>query len=221
MDFGSLLERLLNAQLDIGPGILWREIIGNGFIAHPTRQHFGDRYPDVTLIAAGASPVLVDDAMRTKLEALTDLAPLHNPPALAALDAAARAVEMVGLPEAALNLAHAVVYLATAPKSNRVTVALGRARDDVRSGLPAQVPAHLRDAHYRGAAAIGHGAGYRYPHDFPGGWIAQQYRPDAFEGHVYYEPSGEGTEREVSDRLRRGDRGLPRTLDRSEGDRPG
>src|SRR6202044_2363235 len=92
---------------------------------------------------------------------------LADPLALVVADAAARAVEFVGLPEAQLNLAQAVVYLAAAPKSNRVTVALGRAQEDVRTGPRGEVPAHLRDAHYAGAQALGHGRGYRYPHDDP------------------------------------------------------
>jgi putative ATPase len=127
---------------------------------------------------------------------------MADPHALVVADAAARAVELVGLPEAALNLAHAVVYLATAPKSNRVTVALSRARDDVRAGRRGDVPAHLRDAHYRSAGSIGHGEGYVYPHDRPDGWVDQQYRPDEAEGHVYYEPSTHGDEPAIDDRLR-------------------
>ncbi|MHB1555015.1 MAG: replication-associated recombination protein A [Acidimicrobiales bacterium] len=126
---------------------------------------------------------------------------MADPHALVVADAAARAVEMVGLPEAALNLAHAVVYLACAPKSNRVTVALGRARDDVRGSGSAEVPAHLRDSHYGGAERLGHGTGYRYPHDAVEGWVPQQYRPAALEGHVYYEPSEHGAERDVAARL--------------------
>ncbi|MGH8989010.1 MAG: replication-associated recombination protein A, partial [Acidimicrobiales bacterium] len=126
---------------------------------------------------------------------------MADPQALVVADAAARAVEMVGLPEAALNLAHAVVYLACAPKSNRVTVALGRAREDARGSARGEVPAHLRDRHYRAAASIGHGEGYRYPHDLPEGWVDQQYRPQDLEGHVYYEPSDHGDEREVVGRL--------------------
>ncbi len=126
---------------------------------------------------------------------------MADPQGLVVADAAARAVEMVGLPEAALNLAHAVVYLACAPKSNRVTVALGRARDDVRGSQSAEVPAHLRDSHYRGAETMGHGTGYRYPHDAPEGWVPQQYRPAALEGQVYYEPSEHGAERDVARRL--------------------
>jgi putative ATPase len=126
---------------------------------------------------------------------------MADPQALVVADAAARAVEMVGLPEAALNLAQAVVYLATAPKSNRVTVALGRARDDVRGDARAEVPAHLRDSSYRSAAHIGHGVGYRYPHDASEGWVPQQYRPQGLERHVYYEPSDHGAERDVAARL--------------------
>jgi putative ATPase len=114
---------------------------------------------------------------------------LADPQALLVAEAAARAVEYVGLPEAALNLAEAVIYLARAPKSNAVVVALGRAQADVRSSVSQEVPTHLRDAHYKGAAALGHGDGYVYPHDDPSGVVPQQYRPDALEGRVYYEPT--------------------------------
>jgi putative ATPase len=128
---------------------------------------------------------------------------LADPNALLVAEAAARAVEYVGLPEAALNLAEAVIYLARAPKSNAVVVALSRAQADVRSSVSQEVPTHLRDAHYKGAATLGHGDGYVYPHDDPSGVVPQQYRPDALEGRVYYEPtprdaagagSGEGEE---------------------------
>ena len=119
---------------------------------------------------------------------------LADPMALVVADAAARAVEFVGLPEAALNLAEATVYLATAPKSNRVTVALGRAREDARGHDRGEVPMHLRDAHYRGAGQLGHGDGYRYPHDEAGAWVEQQYRPSGLEDRVYYEPSNRGHE---------------------------
>ena len=127
---------------------------------------------------------------------------LADPMALVVADAAARALELVGLPEAALNLAEATVYLACAPKSNRVTEALGRAREDARNGPRGDVPAHLRDAHYRGARELGHGEGYRYPHDAPSGWVPQQYRPDGVEGNVYFVPSDHGAERELGERLR-------------------
>ena len=124
-----------------------------------------------------------------------------DPLALVVADAAARAVEFVGLPEAQLNLAQAVVHLACAPKSNRVTVALGRAQADARTGPRGDVPAHLRDAHYRGAVRLGHGEGYVYPHDEPGAFTDQQYRPAELEGAVYYEPSDRGHEAVVAERL--------------------
>jgi len=119
---------------------------------------------------------------------------------LVVADAAARAVEFVGLPEAQLNLAHAVVYLATAPKSNRSSVGLWKAQADVRERPAGPVPAHLRDAHYRSAKRIGHGVGYVYPHDAPGGWVEQAYRPDEVADRTYYEPSDNGEEADLTDR---------------------
>lgn len=117
-------------------------------------------------------------------------------------DAAARAVEFVGLPEAQLNLAHAVLYLAQAPKSNSVMAALTAATADVRAGVPTTVPMHLRDASYPGAANLGHGNGYRYPHEHPGGWVDQDYRPPETATHRYYQPTGHGddVERPVPNR---------------------
>jgi len=119
---------------------------------------------------------------------------MADPTGLLVANAAAHAVEFVGLPEAQLNLAHAVIYLATAPKSNSVITSLGRAVEDVRTGPSGEVPAHLRDAHYRGAKTLGHGKGYLYPHDDPRGWVPQQYLPDALVGTRYYEPSPHGRE---------------------------
>ncbi len=118
---------------------------------------------------------------------------LADPLALVVADAAARAVEFVGLPEAQLNLAEAVTYLACAPKSNRVTVALGRAREDVRTRR-GEVPANLRDAHYPECPDPGTWRGVRLPaHDDPRGWTEQEYRPpEVAAGHVYYEPSAHG-----------------------------
>ena len=109
-------------------------------------------------------------------------------------DAAARAVEFVGLPEAQLNLAHAVVFLANAPKSNSVTVALSRAFDDVRNHAAGEVPLHLRDAHYKGAQSLGHGQGYDYPHNHESGYVEQQYRPAELDDRTYYEPTGLGAD---------------------------
>ena len=126
---------------------------------------------------------------------------MADPQALLIADAAARAVEFVGLPEAQLNLAHAVVYLATAPKSNRAAVALWRAQADVRERPAGAVPKHLRDASYYAAKKLGHGVGYEYPHDDPRGWVPQSYLPPEIEGRTYYEPSDHGAEREVAERM--------------------
>jgi putative ATPase len=118
---------------------------------------------------------------------------LADPMALVVATAAAHAIEYVGLPEAQLNLAEAVIYLATAPKSNSAAVAIWEAREDVRKGASAEVPVHLRDAHYQGAKSLGHGQGYVYPHDDPAGRVDQQYLPDEMTRH-YYRPSGHGAE---------------------------
>src|SRR6266487_2783704 len=115
---------------------------------------------------------------------------LADPRALLIAVAAAQAVEHVGLPEARLNLAEAAIYLARAPKSNSVIAALGRAQEDAASSEP--VPLHLRDAHYPGAKKLGHGKGYVYPHDEPGHWTEQDYRPVRYRGNRYYEPSEMG-----------------------------
>ena len=150
------------------------------------------------MLAAGEDARFV--ARRLVVLASEDIG-MADPESLLVADAAARAVEVVGLPEARLNLAQAVLHLATAPKSNRVIVALGRAEADVAQRPAGEVPAHLRDAHYRGAASLGHGVGYDYPHDHPGGWVAQEHRPDEVAGRVYYEPSGAGHEEEVARRM--------------------
>ena len=117
---------------------------------------------------------------------------LADPRALVIAVAAAQAVEYVGLPEARLNLAEAALYLARAPKSNSVYAALGAAVEDAASSDP--VPLHLRDTSYPGARQLGHGKGYRYPHDFPGHRVEQEYRPARLSGRRYYEPSGQGEE---------------------------
>ena len=143
------------------------------------------------MLAAGEDARFI--ARRLVILASEDVG-MADPMALLVADAAARAVEMVGLPEAQLNLAQAVVHLAGAPKSNRVTMALGAARADVEGQPTGQVPPYLRDAHYPGAARLGHGTGYRYPHDDPRGWVDQAYRPEHLEGRRYYEPSAHGAE---------------------------
>lgn len=149
------------------------------------------------MLQAGEDPRFI--ARRLVILASEDIG-MADSGALVVADAAARAVEFVGLPEAQLNLAHAVVRLATAPKSNRVTVALGRARADAEAAGAGEVPIHLRDSHYSGAKGLGHGAGYQYPHDAEGGWVDQAHRPAETADHVYYEPSDQGAEASLDDR---------------------
>ncbi len=141
------------------------------------------------MVEAGEDPRFI--ARRIIILASEDIG-MADPLSLQVAVAAAQALEMIGLPEARLNLAQAVIHCTLAPKSNAVITAYERAAADVRAGLTGAVPPHLRDAHYPGARQLGAGKGYRYPHDFPGGIAAQQYAPDAIAGRIYYEP----TERE-------------------------
>jgi putative ATPase len=128
---------------------------------------------------------------------------MADPQSLLVAVAAAQAVEHVGLPEAQLNLSQAVIHLATAPKSNRSALAIWNARSAVTDGAIGEVPAHLRDAHYQGAAQLGHGSGYDYPHDHDGGWVEQQYLPDTLADQRWYKPSLIGFEQEIERRMRR------------------
>jgi len=154
----------------------------------------------VTLLESGESARFL--ARRLVILASEDVG-LADPTGLLVAEAAARAVEFVGLPEARLTLAHATLTLALAAKSNSVTRALGAATDAVRAGGQADVPDHLRDAHYRGAGEMGFGRTYDYPHDFEGGWVDQQYLPDSQVGSAFYVPSAYGREKDVVERWRR------------------
>jgi len=158
------------------------------------------------LLAAGEDPRFI--ARRLVIAASEDIG-MADPMSLLVAEAAARAVEFVGLPEARLNLAQATVHLATAPKSNRVLLALDAATAHVRDVAVSGVPAHLRGTGYPGAAALGHGTGYRYPHDDPTGWVPQAYRPAEVADAVYYRPSDAGREAELADRWRRAGAGGP------------
>jgi len=126
---------------------------------------------------------------------------MADPQALVVAVAAAQALDFVGLPEAQLNLAQAAVHLATAPKSNASATAIWTARSDVAAGALGEVPAHLRDAHYQGAKALGHGTGYEYPHDHQDGWVDQVYLPDSLAGRRWYRPTDNGNERRVKEGL--------------------
>jgi putative ATPase len=134
------------------------------------------------MLDAGEDPRFI--ARRLIILASEDIG-MADSNALIIAEATARAIEYVGLPEAQLNLAHAVIYLATAPKSNKVIQALMSAQEDAGTAL-GEIPKHLRDSHYSGAKGIGHGEGYKYPHDYPGNKVEQTYRPDRFKDHRYY-----------------------------------
>ncbi|MGP8163378.1 MAG: replication-associated recombination protein A [Acidimicrobiales bacterium] len=150
------------------------------------------------LLAAGEDPRFV--ARRLVILSSEDVG-TADPLALVVAEAAAAALDRVGLPEAALNLAEAVVYLATAPKSNRAAAALWTAQSDVENGPLGDVPARLRGSNYPGAESLGHGVGYEYPHDDPRGWVAADYLPAELVGRRYYEPSEHGAEAEIARRL--------------------
>jgi putative ATPase len=124
-----------------------------------------------------------------------------DPMALLVADAAARAVDRVGLPECALNLSQAAIYLALAPKSNAATTAIGAAREEVRRHGAQTPPDYLRDAHYPGAKTLGRGEGYLYAHDQPGGVAAQQHLPDGLAERRFYEPTDRGREKAFGERL--------------------
>ena len=160
--------------------------------------------PDATMhylarmIAAGEDPRYI--ARRIVIHAAEDVG-LADPTVLSTAVAAQQAVAMIGMPESGLILAEAALAVATAPKSNAVTVALSESLADVSAGKAPPVPAHLRDAHYAGAEGLGHGKGYRYPHDFPHAVVGQQYLPEELEGSRYYRPSGNGFEKQLASRL--------------------
>lgn len=150
------------------------------------------------MIEAGEDPRFI--ARRIIVSASEDIG-MADPQALVVAIAAADAVQFIGMPEGRIPLAQAVVHLATAPKSNASYSAIDAAIADVRAGKAGRVPAHLRDAHYPGAKRLGHGKGYRYPHDADLGVLEQQYLPDALQGARYYRPTEHGNERDVSARL--------------------
>jgi putative ATPase len=146
------------------------------------------------MIEAGEDPRFI--ARRVIISAAEDIG-LADPQALVIAVAAADAVQLIGMPEGRIPLAEAVVYLATAPKSNAAYVGIDRAIADVRAGTIGRVPKPIRDAHYAGAKRLGHGKGYQYPHDSELGVVEQQYPPHELLGARYYEPTEHGHEREI------------------------
>jgi putative ATPase len=152
------------------------------------------------MVEAGEDPRFI--ARRLVILASEDIG-LADPTALPTAVAAAQAVQLIGMPEARLNLAQATIALAVAPKSNAVTKAIDAATADVRGGKIGPVPPHLRDAHYAGAKKVGHGASYQYSHDAPYGIAEQQYPPDVVADARYYQPTSLGAEAAVKERWER------------------
>jgi putative ATPase len=150
------------------------------------------------MVEAGEDPRFI--ARRLVISASEDIG-LADPQALVIAVAAADAVAFIGMPEGRIPLAEATAYLATTAKSNAAYLAIDKAIADVRAGGFGRVPPHLRDAHYPGAKRLGHGKGYRYPHDSEVGVVAQQYLPDDLVDRRYYEPTSHGQERDVQARL--------------------
>ena len=150
------------------------------------------------MVKAGEDPRLI--ARRMVILASEDVGNA-DPLALVVATATAHAVEYVGMPEARLNLAQAATYLALAPKSNASYVGLQRALEDVERRPAASIPKHLRDASYRGAAQLGHGEGYRYPHDAPAHFVVQEYMPPGVKSGPYYEPIDIGQEKKLKERM--------------------
>src|SRR2546427_4289644 len=159
--------------------------------------------PDATLywlakmIHAGEDPRFI--ARRIVIHAAEDVG-LADPMALVLATAAVQAADFIAWPEARIPLAEAALYIATAPKSNSTIIAIDAALADVNSGRTLPVPEHLRDAHYQGAKRLGHGEGYKYAHDFPDHFVAQDYLGAARQ---YYEPSDQGAEKNIKGRLQK------------------
>jgi putative ATPase len=218
----TALEASAGAALDLGQSEVTLDLVEHAVAQAAARyDRDGDQHYDVIsafikslrgsdvdaalhylarMIEAGEDPRFI--ARRLVILASEDIG-LADSTALQTAVAAAQAVQLIGMPEAQLNLAHATIALAVAPKSNAVTSALGAAVADLRSGLAGPVPGHLRDSHYPGAAGLGHGKGYKYAHDYPHGIVAQQYAPDPVVGRDYYTPTPNGAERELGERVAR------------------
>lgn len=150
------------------------------------------------MISAGEDPRFI--CRRVVISASEDIG-MADPNALTVAVSAQTAVERIGMPEGRIPLAQAVVYLALAPKSNAAYMGINKALADVKAGKSGEVPPHLRDAHYPGAKGLGHGVGYKYSHDFPHSVSPQQYLPDSLVGTQYYDPTDNGYEKGMAERL--------------------
>ena len=126
-----------------------------------------------------------------------------DPMAINVAVSASQAIERIGMPEAAIILGQAVTYIATAPKSNAACEGIFKAMEQVKNEKNVVIPPHLQDAHYKGAAKLGHGVGYKYAHDYPMHYVKQQYLPDSLVGTVFYEPSDNGYEKAIKEHMKR------------------
>lgn len=160
------------------------------------------------LIYAGVDARII--ARRLIAHASEDIG-LANPQAMVQAVTAAQALELIGMPEAGLSLSQAIIFLCESPKSNAVVLAKDAALADAATSYDEPVPVYLRDTSYRGAKKLGHGKGYKYPHNYPGHWVQQDYMPQSLKGKRYYEPSGMGAEAKIlenhirRDKARRGE----------------
>lgn len=152
------------------------------------------------MIDAGEDPKFI--ARRLVISASEDVGNA-DPQGLQVAVAAFQAVDVIGMPEGRIILAQATAYLASAPKSNASYMGINQAMEEIRNGGSTEIPAHLRDAHYKGAEKLGHGKGYLYPHNYPGSHVPQQYLPDALRGRAFYRPTTNGYEKTISEYLRR------------------
>jgi putative ATPase len=152
------------------------------------------------MLASGEDPRFI--CRRMVIHASEDVG-LADPMALVVANAAAHALEYVGLPEAQIPMTQAAIYIACAPKSNAVVNAIGKVQADLKSRPQGPVPMHLRDSHYKGAKALGHGRGYKYSHDYPGNYVKDTYVPEGATSGPYYEPTGNGREATLRERVER------------------
>ena len=151
------------------------------------------------MLESGEDPKLI---MRRLIVHASEDIGMANPAGLEQAIAAFHALEAVGLPEARINMAQCVIFLAESPKSNSVIIGIDSAFQDVRDGKLGEVPKHLRDAHYKGAKQLGHGIGYKYPHNYPNHYVEQEYLPAELKGSRYYHPSDQGMEAKLQQRKR-------------------
>ena len=152
------------------------------------------------MLYAGESVTFI--ARRIMICAAEDVG-IADPQALSVAVNASLAVERIGMPEAQIILSEAAIYVACAPKSNACVRAIGEADQSVREQGNLPIPVHLQDAHYKGAARLGHGQGYLYAHDYPGHYVKQQYLPYELNGKEFYHPSGNGYEAKVREHMKR------------------